>query len=385
MTVFPGRSAPVLRRLVGVLLAFGLLSAVVPAAATITEEEVDEAEQAVERLQAEIEGERGQLAAMQARANELATEFASAQFELDATLQALVVIRERRKSATERYERLRRRLDARAAEAFMNGPGSGLEFLLGSASLNELSDRLEFIDAAAQTDAELATEVDNLRNQLADDEAELERLRERQVNIVASKREARSELASSMRAQQDLVASIQAKEAEAGEYAKKLGREYKEQQAALLGGPVDGVFKYCPVDPPRGVSNSFGAPRFAGGYHLHAGVDIFAPTGTPIRAPFDGVAQRSDNGLGGIAVKVFGQSGYVYNAHLSAVGQLGQVSAGAIVGYVGNTGDALGTSPHDHFEWHPTAIPSDWQASPYGYSVIGDAVNPYPILIAACV
>src|SRR3972149_1023922 len=135
MPVFPDRSAPVLRRLVGVLLAFGLLSAVVPAAATITEEEVDEAEQAVERLQAEIEGERGQLAAMQARANELATEFASAQFELDATLQALVVIRERRKSATERYERLRRRLDARAAEAFMKGPDSGLGFPPGAPPL----------------------------------------------------------------------------------------------------------------------------------------------------------------------------------------------------------------------------------------------------------
>jgi len=385
MTVFPGRPAPVRRRIVGAFLALGLLSAVAPAEATITEEEVDEAKQAVARLEAEIESERSQLMAMQTRANELATEFAAAQFELDSTLQALAVTRERLRAATERYERLRARLDARAAEAYMNGPGSGLEFLLGSASLGELSDRLEFIDAAAQTDAELATEVDNLRNLLSEDEAELERLRQRQVNIVAKKRAARTELESSMGAQQELIQSIQAKEAEADEYAKKLGRKYRQQQAALLGGPVDGVFSYCPVDPPRGVSDSFGAPRFAGGYHLHAGVDIFAPMGTPIRAPFDGVAQRSDNGLGGIAVKVFGQSGYVYNAHLSAVGRLGAVEAGAIIGYVGNTGNALGTSPHDHFEWHPDSIPSDWQASAYGYSVIGDAVNPYPLLIAACV
>jgi hypothetical protein len=39
---------------------------------------------------------------------------------------------------------------------------------------------------------------------------------------------------------------------------------------------------------------------------------------------------------------------------------------------------------HDHFEWHPDTIPTDWPKSAYGYSVIGDAVNPYPLLVEAC-
>ena len=62
-----------------------------------------------------------------------------------------------------------------------------------------------------------------------------------------------------------------------------------------------------------------------------------------------------------------GDAGYVYNAHLIGLERLGWVETGDVVGYVGATGDA--TAPHDHLEWHP------WD---------GDAVDPYPLLVAAC-
>ncbi len=116
------------------------------------------------------------------------------------------------------------------------------------------------------------------------------------------------------------------------------------------------------------------------------GVDIVAPLGTPIRAPFDGVARRSFNTLGGNAVYVTGSTGFVYNAHLSAysANSTGPVQAGEIIGYVGWTGDAFGGVYHDHFEYHPNVIPANWPASAYGYSVIDGAINPYPLLVEAC-
>jgi murein DD-endopeptidase MepM/ murein hydrolase activator NlpD len=130
---------------------------------------------------------------------------------------------------------------------------------------------------------------------------------------------------------------------------------------------VSGILRVCPLDQPMSYSDNWHAPRWAGGFHLHQGIDMFAAPGTPIRAPFDGLSVTADNFLGGLAVKVYGETGYVYNAHLSAHGQLGPVKAGDIIGYVGSTGDASG--PHLHFEYHPGN---------------GDAVNPYAFLNAVC-
>lgn len=135
--------------------------------------------------------------------------------------------------------------------------------------------------------------------------------------------------------------------------------------------PVErkGVFEVCPVDRPHHYVDDFGDARWSGGYHRHEGIDIFARHGTPIRAPFDGRVEGSSNWAGGLAVRVFGRLGFVYNAHLSRLGKRGRVEAGAIVGYVGSSGNARGSSPHDHFEWHPHG---------------GTAVDPFPLLKRAC-
>jgi murein DD-endopeptidase MepM/ murein hydrolase activator NlpD len=142
----------------------------------------------------------------------------------------------------------------------------------------------------------------------------------------------------------------------------------------------------CPVRGSVSFSDDFGAPRYLDGKydHPHAGNDILASLGSPIVAPFDGRAEASPNSLGGMAVKVFGPEGFVYNAHLSRYGKLGPVQMGDVVGYVGNSGDAAGGPTHDHFEWHPSVMPQGWAQSPYGYSTIGDAVDPYPLLTQVC-
>jgi murein DD-endopeptidase MepM/ murein hydrolase activator NlpD len=129
------------------------------------------------------------------------------------------------------------------------------------------------------------------------------------------------------------------------------------------------LFAVCPVDRPHHFIDDFGDARYFGGYHSHTGIDIMAPGGTPVRAPFSGFARTTSNPAGGLGVYVEGRKGFVYNAHLSRRGKLGKVRAGAIVGYVGNSGNAQGSSPHNHFEWHPKG---------------GPAVNPFDLLKAAC-
>ena len=130
-----------------------------------------------------------------------------------------------------------------------------------------------------------------------------------------------------------------------------------------------GIFRTCPVRGSVAIADDFGVMVSKPGVplHVHEGNDMSAATGTPIVAPFAGTATAVPNGLGGLAVKVTGEGGYVYNAHLSAYGRLGKVRTGTVIGYVGSTGDAGG--PHDHFEWHPGG---------------GAAVDPYPYLIISC-
>jgi Peptidase family M23 len=142
-------------------------------------------------------------------------------------------------------------------------------------------------------------------------------------------------------------------------------------------------FRLCPVEGPVHYRDSLGEPRGVGGFHPHWGNDMVAPTGRPIRAPFDGLAvAHSDDWFAGHYVTVVGLHGYVRNGHMSRFGHLGFVKAGTIIGYVGETGDARG--PHDHFEWHPWVDPAPLHRSPFGYTQIMDAIDPYPFLNEVC-
>ena len=117
-------------------------------------------------------------------------------------------------------------------------------------------------------------------------------------------------------------------------------------------------FGRFPVAGPATFTHDWLFPRFTPEFHLHQGTDIFAASGTPVRAPADGSLKLAQGGAGGLAAYVYQADGtYYYMAHLSGFvkglrsGQ--QVKLGEVVGFVGDTGNARGGSPHLHFEIHP--------------------------------
>lgn len=127
-------------------------------------------------------------------------------------------------------------------------------------------------------------------------------------------------------------------------------------------------------------------PRFTPSFHLHQGTDIFAAHGTPVRSPVDGVLKQGNGAVGGLAAYVTQPDGtYFYLAHLSGFvpGQVtGQkVKVGEIVGYVGDTGNAVGGAPHVHMQIHPRGGPPV-NPKPYLDQFIKDALEAVPSLIA---
>jgi hypothetical protein len=128
-----------------------------------------------------------------------------------------------------------------------------------------------------------------------------------------------------------------------------------------------------PVLGPASFADTWGAPRATVAWHH--GVDIFAPHGTPILAVADGVLFSVGwNRIGGRRLWLRDRGGnFFYYAHLSGFAEIAvdgaRVAAGTVIGYLGNTGDAEGTSPHLHFEVHPVSLLS------LGYD---GAVDPFP-------
>ncbi|MFZ9628630.1 MAG: peptidoglycan DD-metalloendopeptidase family protein [Ilumatobacteraceae bacterium] len=125
----------------------------------------------------------------------------------------------------------------------------------------------------------------------------------------------------------------------------------------------------CPTgDAYVGFSDTWGAPRSGG--RTHEGVDMIGARGTPILAVVSGFAKPNYSDLGGNGVWFRGSDGNAYfYAHLDSYAQLGNVSAGTVIGYMGDTGNAKYSTPHLHFEIHPGG---------------GAAVNPYPTVRANC-
>lgn len=132
---------------------------------------------------------------------------------------------------------------------------------------------------------------------------------------------------------------------------------------ASLRMPVAGV-------EPTHLEDNFGYPR-DGGKRSHRGIDIFARKGTQVLASASGIITYiGEQRLGGRCLWVTSPDGTsFYYAHLDrwapGLKQGMRVRKGDLLGYVGNTGNAISTPPHLHFQ----IVSND------------EALNPYPHLL----
>jgi len=125
------------------------------------------------------------------------------------------------------------------------------------------------------------------------------------------------------------------------------------------------------------LTDTFSASRSGG--RVHDAIDIMAPSGTLVIAAADGeIAKFFDSKLGGITIYQYSaDKKYVYYyAHLQKradnLNEKDFVRQGAVIGYVGDTGNAGAGNYHLHFS---ISIPEN----PARYFE-GNYINPFPLL-----
>lgn len=381
-----------------------------------TAEQLSEAEARAAELDAAVVAAQARLAGSETRLAGLDARLRELEAQLAANEQALQHAQARRAVADRRLAHAQRGLQraeanlrhhqeilARAAAASYKHGSTSVQAVGMVDSLTHARDPagfvrvLEYMDRAMTAETELIDRATELARRItvsrdrfaaaqrerAAEEAAATAAHDRSLMLTAEQQVVVDAAAAERGRRQQLLTALEVDEgvnavlvAELGRQSDALSAQLRERQLRALRQMLpDAMSSFlCPIAGPVAFINDWGFPRSGG--RTHEGTDLFADYGTPIVAIADGMVTTMrvlDEGLGGLSVTYNVDGHRFYNAHLSAVAEGvrdgARVQAGDVIGYVGDTGNARGTPPHDHFGWYPPG---------------GGAVNPYPLLSAAC-
>ncbi len=307
----------------------------------------------VEEKEAEARRVLQQIDALKAQSQKITEEYNTAMSELESIRMLINENEEKLEKAQKDYQRSKSILENRLRYIYIIGDVTSVEVLLEATTVDDFLNRYDFLRYISNQDIAIFVKMKDLRTEIAKRQRELEEQEARRRQSLAVAQQKQAELQASLIAQQNLLNSINAEIL-----------QMVSQMSGTGGNVRIGDFVF-PVRGPHSYTNDWHAPR-AG--HLHQGCDIFATMGTPCVACVTGTVYQSQGKNAGLYVRLVGDDGNVYYyMHLQRYGQTGRVSAGTVIGYVGDSGNAKGGPPHLHFEIHPGG---------------GEAINPYPILKA---
>jgi murein DD-endopeptidase MepM/ murein hydrolase activator NlpD len=277
------------------------------------------------------------------------------------------------------YAKAERVLRMRIVEIYESDDATTLDVVLGSSSVQDAVDKVEYLSEIGAADRTLAGQAAFARHQEAAARRKTTRLRRSvrgETAAVAARaaqaREVRDQLvgaqgdlASTRRqALVDLSMLSASEQAEASEIdalqaaSAQLGAQIRSAQAGSSR-PTSPTGLSWPVQGP--ITSPFGW-RWG---RMHEGIDIGVGYGTPIRAAAAGTVIYCgwEEGYGNLVVIDHGGNLATAYGHQSSIAvSCGEsVTQGQVIGYVGCTGHCTG--PHLHFEVRVDGNPVD----PLGY------------------
>jgi murein DD-endopeptidase MepM/ murein hydrolase activator NlpD len=323
----------------------------------------------ISRYEDQIEKLTGEVAALRTREAAVQQELDRAETELAAAQHDLRILR----------ERLSRSIDAleeRLVDIYKADDPNAISIVLDSDGFDDALGRYEYLQRIQERNSEIVDRVRELRDETA---ATVDRVRATRDEIAAKKAEL-------VRTRQELEAQEAKLDAARDRSRRALGRV--DDHVDHLEGDVSDIEKKIqaelaaasgvetlPAGPIQGGSAGFIWPvngSIVSGFgmrwgRMHTGVDIAAGAGTPIRAAKDGTiafaqSEAESGGYGNFTCIDHGGGLSTCYAHQSSFAiTSGSVQQGDVIGYVGCTAHCFGD--HLHFEVRINGTPVD----PMGY------------------
>lgn len=392
MTLLRGSHSVLKRRVLSLLWAAALLLGALPAVSAPSQSDYDaiqaklsETRQLLAQAEARERALRRSIAqnttkrrALQAEIDELNAELRIAQVQVDVAESELGTVNQHLMAKSGELDDMLARLgdattalERRAAQVYMAGPFSFIQFVVGATSFSDLATRVQFLAGIFANDDETIRKVSEQRDRVREEIRAIEALKTlsaTQVRLVAAKRNQvaslrnviasrKRELDRALSAQYETLEDVRESKAA---YLKRQRELEKESRriAELLSGRTGGtasVGKGGMAWPVQGkLTSPYGwrTHPIHGDTRFHDGIDVAASQGTPLRSAASGtvIFAGRKGGYGNTVIVEHGGGLATVYAHMSSIGagEGAKLDRGETLGRVGCTGSCTG--PHVHFE-----------------------------------
>ena len=261
-------------------------------------------------------------------------------------------------------------LDKRAAEMYKRGNRSVFDVVFKAEGFLDFFTRLKMLASIVKKDAEIIKEIMERKKLLLETKKNILKLQDEQIqqksdleSLIKNEETKKTEIEVIYKQKKELLTVATANKEALIAMENQL--EKTEQEIGIT------LQSYSSGSTPSGkllwpvlgkISSGFGNRRsYSGNFKFHAGLDIYAPSGSPVYAAETGqvIKAEYDGGYGYCILIYHGGNFATFYAHLSgfAISNGQYVQRGQVIGYVGTTG--FTTGPHLHFEVRIKGTPNN--------------------------